>query len=1334
MFLVLLLSALFLQTATTVCAQVRINEILANNLTTNMDPDFYAFSDWIEFRNHGTQSVDLFNHSIVYEAGEINRFRITDHVVIDPGGYILTWADGQGTSGKELHTNFKLQREGGKISLLNPSGDTLHTLIYGEQEVDISYGADPADNDQWLFFANPSPVTINITPAFLTNDRFDRPEFSLEGGIYEQSLSVEISAESEIAKIYYTLDGSKPTLQSPEYTGPIPVEQTTVIRAIAFDNSALPSRSTTHTYLVREGITLPVMSISMEHDHFWDDEIGFYVEGTNGLTGWEAGYGPSPKSNFNRDWRRPVHMEFFDEAHQPGFSIEGQVKVYGGWSRGAVIKSLAVYPERSIDYQLFQEKHFENYESFILRNSGNDWPSTKIRDAALQSIAINELDVDLQANRPAVLFINGEFWGVLNIREKINEDYVYTNHGVDQDSVDFLENYRIVKSGDKKHYLAMMDFLNNNSLASPEEYMHFKTLVDVEECLNYFICGIYAGHGDWIYNGPNNLRLWRPRSEDGRWRWLLYDTDGSFHSSSGNGIARAMEYSTILRKLLENEEARDYFVNTFTALLNNAFAPERAVHMIDSLKALIEPDVDRHIQKWKNTDADGSPAEWKTPGAAGYIQVDDGYMGPSLSSFEEWESKFGTARTGAGQRPGYLLNEIRSLFGLGTPADVTFRTTPGKGGIIEVNGVRVMEDQPGPKQYFTGQKLQTQALPAYGFSFSHWEIESYTSNVTTLINRKSAWKYHDEGTDLGTSWRDPQYDEPGWKSGTAELGYGDGDETTTISYGSNSAAKHITYYFRKGFIAQDPELFEQLTINLLRDDGAIIYLNGHEVARHNMPAGEVTYTTTATSAVGGTSESTYFSMDIDTRHLVGGLNVIAVEIHQISPTSSDISFDLELKGVNLQPVDGTIVKEALYDLAITGNALVTAVFDSTGPKRQLYINEFMASNEHFAWPHEEEDRRDWIEIYNAGDDPVSLAGMYISDHLSNPRMYRIPETNRNKTLVLPGSHLVLYADGKPELGAHHLDFRLNANSEAIVLADMIAREIVIYDSISYDAQYMDVSYGRYPDGSDHLVYMSHASPSMPNFITEEQPVTGLYINELMSSNTAGIWDNFNELEDWIELYNDNDYPVELAGLFITDNLAVPAKWRMPRQYGASTTIAPKGHIILWADNDPEQGVRHLNFRLSQGGEQVGIYQLLGQDFSPIDTVTFHFSPSNHSFGRLPDGSDNWVTFDTVTPGSSNGMVNIMPNSSFNQDISIYPNPSGGVFHIEIKDYVDPGATMQEVSIFALDGTRLVTRKLAPAQHSVWQKETIDLSDYPAGIYVVSIRTGTGVHTARILVR
>jgi hypothetical protein len=193
-------------------------------------------------------------------------------------------------------------------------------------------------------------------------------------------------------------------------------------------------------------------------------------------------------------------------------------------------------------------------------------------------------------------------------------------------------------------------------------------------------------------------------------------------------------------------------------------------------------------------------------------------------------------------------------------------------------------------------------------------------------------------------------------------------------------------------------------------------------------------------------------------------------------------------------------------------------------------------------------------------------------------------------------------------------------------------------------------------------------------------------------------------------------------------------WRIPRQYSASTTIEPGGYIILWADNDTEQGVRHLSFRLNQDGEQVGIYQLQGQEFRTIDTVTFRFLNLNRSFGRLPDAGSNWVEFETATPGRSNGTVNIKPNGVFNQMISVYPNPSRGVFNLELRDDAHPTAAIHKVSIFAADGTRLTGGVVEPAVFPLWQRVTVDLTGYPPGVYIVSIRTGTGVHTARVMIR
>jgi len=170
----------------------------------------------------------------------------------------------------------------------------------------------------------------------------------------------------------------------------------------------------------------------------------------------------------------------------------------------------------------------------------------------------------------------------------------------------------------------------------------------------------------------------------------------------------------------------------------------------------------------------------------------------------------------------------------------------------------------------------------------------------TLVAPGSSWKYNDSGSNLGTAWRALAYNDASWSAGLAQLGYGDGDESTVLSYGSNSSNKRITYYFRRSFIVANPASIAALTVRFVRDDGCVVYLNGTEVVRSNMPSGTVTYTTRATSAISGTDESAWQQAAIDPSLLLAGTNVIAVELHQQSPTSSDISFDLELKATEAQ--------------------------------------------------------------------------------------------------------------------------------------------------------------------------------------------------------------------------------------------------------------------------------------------------------------------------------------------------------------------------------------------------------------------------------------------------
>jgi hypothetical protein len=165
---------------------------------------------------------------------------------------------------------------------------------------------------------------------------------------------------------------------------------------------------------------------------------------------------------------------------------------------------------------------------------------------------------------------------------------------------------------------------------------------------------------------------------------------------------------------------------------------------------------------------------------------------------------------------------------------------------------------------------------------------------STLVPAGAAWKYLDNGSDQGTAWRAAAFNDSGWKSGLAELGYGDGDEATIVGYGPNSSAKFITTYFRRAFSVTNPSAYGALTLRVLRDDGAVVYLNGTEVFRTNMPTGTVTAATRASTALGNADETTYVTASVNPGLLVAGTNVLAVEIHQANPTSSDISFNLEL--------------------------------------------------------------------------------------------------------------------------------------------------------------------------------------------------------------------------------------------------------------------------------------------------------------------------------------------------------------------------------------------------------------------------------------------------------
>lgn len=296
----------------------------------------------------------------------------------------------------------------------------------------------------------------------------------------------------------------------------------------------------------------------------------------------------------------------------------------------------------------------------------------------------------------------------------------------------------------------------------------------------------------------------------------------------------------------------------------------------------------------------------------------------------------------------------------------------------------------------------------------------------------------------------------------------------------------------------------------------------------------------------------------------------------------------------------------------------------------IIMNELAAIN-NGADRDESNEAEDWIEFYNPGSQAIDLGGAYLTDSVGELTMHRIPITSPDSTTVPAGGFLRFWADAEPRTSILHLDFKLRGNGEKITFVQPDGHTII--QQVRYPAQNSDASFGQLPDGSNNWVYLNIPSPNYPNQHTYTE-VDGILINEIMADNESIYPDNVGEIEDWIEFYNTNDFPVNLGGLLVTDSLENPMAYRIPNTFPDSTTIPAKGFLVFWADNDPEQGVLHLDIKLSGKGEDIGLFQLR-QDLYELDSHIFGQQSSNITIGRTPDGSENWVILDNPTPNSAN---------------------------------------------------------------------------------------------------
>lgn len=613
-------------------SNVFLSEAMLYNDTIKSAGDKYY--DWVELYNAGSTAVNLKGWGITDDTEKPLKWKFPD-VTIGPGEYLVVYCSGlDKTSGGELHASFRLSSKGEVLGLTDNTGKIVDHLCAGNVPSNMSFGRQLGSTG-FFYFPNPSLGSANSGGAY---GFAQTPVIETPGGSFRGAQQVTISTQEEGAVIRYTTDGSTPTSSSPQYTGPITVSKTTPIRARAFKDALLGSTTATTTYFIDVPHTLPIVSLVSDPDNLFGYERGIYTIGKgtdDSALGESAQY---KGANFWNDWEREAHFEYVQEDGKVGVSLDGGVKIFGAYSRKMDQKGLSFfarsrYGTDMIEYPLFETRPYTEYKSIVLRASGQDALMTKIRDITITDLIRENTNVEVAAFRQAVLYINGQYWGIYNIREKINKYMIAQHNDIENpENIDLLVANSRVLVGDNSDYKALEDYIETHDVTDPEVYAEIGRRMDIQNFIDWNIIEAWSNNADL-----GNIKYWRERSPEGKWRWIAYDFDWAFfHSNpnSLNGLARITNEkgmgatggisTMILRRLLQNSTFKELFLERYAYHLSNTFATDRVLAKIEELSSNIEDEIGRDRERWDSGTVDGWRNQLKR--MTNFVEVRNGYM------------------------------------------------------------------------------------------------------------------------------------------------------------------------------------------------------------------------------------------------------------------------------------------------------------------------------------------------------------------------------------------------------------------------------------------------------------------------------------------------------------------------------------------------------------------------------------------------------------------------------------------------------------------------------------------------------------------------------------
>lgn len=619
---IIIISLLFWQTSN---GQLVINELMQSNIDCIMD-DLNEFPDsWVELYNAGTTEVNLQNYrlGITDNSDEASKL---PYKMIAPNQYVLIYCDKEG---KNLHTSFRLE-SGKGCSVYLFQGTSIADKVENlkkQPAPNIAYGRKKDGADEWGYQLTPSPAAANTGEICDRDHILGEPVFSEKGRVFNgpKTFNLQLSlpeGSPEGTEIRYTTDGTEPTVNSSKYLSEIPITQSTAIRAKLFCNGWLSPQSSVQSYIFHDrSLTIPIISIVTDNRYLNDSKIGIFVNNK------------THEKSQQHDWRRPINFELFDAEGEPSqINQLCETRITGAWSREASRQSMGIYchkrfGKKNMEYEFFPDQcpGLTNYKSIVLRNSGNDRDYLYMRDAICQRSMAEYADIDWQAWRPSVVYINGNYWGMLNIRERANENNIITHYDGLED-IDLIENGEL-KEGTLDNYLVFKGFYTNHNHTLAE----YAELMDWEEYIRITAMNLYFNNLD--YPGNNNV-MWRPRAEGGKWRFIAKDLDYSmglyggnagssggynhqiiaqwynpddWNLSQGANFSITWDATRLFRRMMEDEDFAREFIDRFSIYMGD-FLNEKGIRKIwDPMYEMIRGEWKRHKDAagvWTNYDSE----------------------------------------------------------------------------------------------------------------------------------------------------------------------------------------------------------------------------------------------------------------------------------------------------------------------------------------------------------------------------------------------------------------------------------------------------------------------------------------------------------------------------------------------------------------------------------------------------------------------------------------------------------------------------------------------------------------------------------------------------------